>query len=208
MKPVLAFHTELPESQREKRIRDRQCGSESFSRRRVALSSSNGSASALIILVLTVLILLGVLSLVTVASDLRLATRRANWQKQWFETDEKAVHWLAALDQKWHSLLADHPEKSGLALADAVAVDLTEWLELQGVLDPEITVESDGLIVSAQIGLRVPPEPSDQMLNLSVWFDTDRTSVSFGHLNIVKWAQWQVSPVVPEESGVIWIPSE
>ena len=58
MKPVLAFHTELPESQREKRIRDRQCGSESFSRRRVALSSSNGSASALIILVLTVLILL------------------------------------------------------------------------------------------------------------------------------------------------------
>jgi hypothetical protein len=168
--------------------------------------SKKGSASALIILVLTALTLLGVLALVTAASDFRLSQKRAAWQKDYFAVDSEAVGFQSALDIQLKQLLLKHQNISGSELAESAALEIHKWLEQQPVQNASVIAGTNSLSVAATIALNLPPEPSDQMIDLQFEISTNRDEPDFGLLKIKKWSQWQTRPAAQEEGGIIWLP--
>lgn len=67
--------------------------------KRPAYGSKRGAASVLMILLLVLLVFFGVLSLVTAATDLRLADRRARANQAYYLADSQAARLLARIGE-------------------------------------------------------------------------------------------------------------
>ena len=167
--------------------------------------NKKGSASALIILVLTVLVLLGVLSLVTVASDLKLAQKRAQWQKEYYQTDSVAVEFYAAIDTEAKKYFADNENINESEFVAEMANHFKIWLSDQDIHEYDIWQEQNELFITASVSIVYPPPPASQMLDLKLSIKPDKNDNQI-HLSILEWTQWQTSQPVTEETGVVWIP--
>lgn len=166
------------------------------------MNRRTGSASALIILVLTVLVLLGVLSLVTVATDRRLAGKRADWLETYYQLDSEAVVIYARLSESIGQQIAEGKFESvneELALLARQELEQTSANEVNAALNEE----TGSLEVSYIVG-DASSEQSTQLLEvkLSVGITSD------GKLSLdkMKWQQRQSERPQTDESGVIWIP--
>lgn len=166
----------------------------------IFLRKRKGSASALIILVLTVLVLLGVLSLVTVAADRRLAGKRADWLQEYYQIDTEAVRIQARLAGAIEEKLAN-TQASGIS-EDFAA--LTENVLIQfGAHEIQTSFDRGVLNVFYIVG-DTAAEQTQQLLeiNLAVSTAADGSLV----IDKLKWQQRQSERPQTDETGVIWIP--
>jgi hypothetical protein len=164
------------------------------------MRNQKGSASALIILVLTVLVLLGVLSLVTIAADKRLADKRADWIQEYYQIDAQAVRLHASFTQEVTELA------SANALADIISEDTAQWaaqwFEQSGAAEAHAALAENAVEVSYVVG-DDPPGEAAQLLEvrLAVSIEDDNVQVE-----IRKWQQRQSERPEIDETGVVWVP--
>lgn len=165
-------------------------------------SSQKGSASALIILVLTVLVLLGVLSLVTVAADRRLAGKRAEWLQAYYQLDTEAVRTEALLD----NAISEKTRTEGYTKAnDELAMLARQILEQANVQEIDVQSNADeGILDISYIVGNSDSEHSVQLLEvkLAVSFSSEGKPL----ISKMKWQQRQSERPQSDETGVIWIP--
>lgn len=165
-------------------------------------NSRTGSASALIILVLTVLVLLGVLSLVTVAADRRLAGKRADWLQTYYQLDAEAVEIQAQLANE----IKDKAEADQTdIISEEFAVLARQKLEQVGAQEVQASIaEGEGVLEISYIVGDTASEQSTQLLEVKLAV----SMAEEGKLLIdkLKWQQRQSERPQTDETGVIWIP--
>lgn len=158
--------------------------------------SRRGVASALIIMILVLLIFFGVLSLVTAAADLRLSTKRAEWNQQFYQADALATQAYADIDQFC----------SRLETADAEPAALESLLEghlagMANVQEYELTRQDDSL----QLSMLVAASPDQgQGIRLVLQVQAGEISPGSGRLAVDSWAQWQPPFDYDGGNGGIW----
>lgn len=166
-----------------------------------SLKSRTGSASALIILVITVLVMLGVLSLVTAAADRRLAEKRASWQQEYYQIDARAEQVLAQLNIMLSDYSISHNASSE---PDEVLVDyIMAWLTEQNVHEAAVELVQNNVIISFVVG-DVSSDKTVQLLDIELHVE----STDNNRLAAIpdKWLQRQSERPITDETGVIWIP--
>lgn len=161
--------------------------------------SRRGMASAMIIMLLVLLIFFGVLSLVTTAADLRLAQKRADWNKEYYQADNVAVQMVAEMDAYCRSLEPADLQTGTLdglldtwlsAAANVNDYQLTrgETADAPWVLTARIAENADkGQGIDLQLRL-LPAAPGQNSIRIE----------------IAKWVQWQPSFDYSSSEGGVW----
>jgi hypothetical protein len=166
-----------------------------------SLKSRKGSASALIILVITVLVMLGVLSLVTAAADRRLAEKRASWQQEYYQIDARAEQVLAKLNIMLSNYSISH-NASGKP-DEALVDEIMAWLTEQNVHEAAVELVQNNVIISFVVG-DVSSDKTVQLLDIELHVEsTDKNRLA---AIPDKWLQRQSERPITDETGVIWIP--
>lgn len=166
------------------------------------INRRQGSASALIILVLTVLVLLGVLSLVTVAADRRLAGKRADWLQAYYQLDAEAVVIQAKLSD---AIVEKISSSQSEAAFEDMAMLARQALDQAGAKEVNVEIFDDpgSLEVSYIVG-DISSESSTQLLEIKLAVSiADNGALMVDKL---KWQQRQSERPQTDETGVIWIP--
>ncbi|MDD2579554.1 MAG: hypothetical protein PHX55_06995 [Eubacteriales bacterium] len=150
--------------------------------------SRKGAASVLIVLLIVVLIFFGVLALVTAAADQRLASRRADWNRQYYQADSLAEYVYASLDE-----IVRTSRQSGQS-GENLQRDLSDWLAADPAIgDFSLSRQNDGLMLHVLV---YQPEWSGQGIQLTIKVLTVETGAK---LRIMGWQQWQ--PPIPEDDS-------
>lgn len=161
-------------------------------RNRFCKRSRRGSASALIVLMLVLLIFFGVLSVVTAAADNRLASRRAEWVRTYYETDRKAVETVGDLN----NYASMSPSAQAANRGDLIELMLTHLGGLPGIelLEADLMAGEDFLFrvwngeQAIEVGLKLSePMPAGAPFRL----------------DITRWSAWQ-KPFEEENAGGVW----
>jgi hypothetical protein len=164
---------------------------------RSGIRSRRGMASALIILLLVLLIFFGVLSLVTAAADLRLARKRAEWNRQYYLTDSLAVQVVADLEQYCLTLKPENLEPG--SMADLLDRHLSGLANVQ-----EYTVSREDPSLRLKI-LVTGESSSGQGIQLDLLVRSGRLAAgSAGRLTVTGWTQWQQPFAYDDTGGGIW----
>jgi hypothetical protein len=156
------------------------------------IRSRRGSASALIVLLLVLLVFFGILSLVTAAADKRLADRRANWVQTYYQADRAAVGVLADLRRAAFT----RPAPSDAA-------------KLQTLLEKQLSVRQDVEILSSEaidrtaiILFRV--QSGQQSIEVGVTFKLPESANGLVSLELTRWTSWQAPFDYENTGGGIW----
>lgn len=161
--------------------------------------SRRGMASAMIIMLLVLLIFFGVLSLVTTAADLRLAQKRADWNKEYYQADNAALQMVAEMDAYCRSL---EPAKLQAGTLDGL---LENWLAAAAnVSDYQLTrgeTADAPLVLTARIA-----ENADkgQGIDLQLRLLPVLAGQNSIRIEIEKWVQWQPSFDYSGSEGGVW----
>ncbi len=143
--------------------------------------AKNGSSVALIILLVVLLVFFGVLSLTAAASNIRLATKRADWNRRYYLADLEAERLVADLD----GLLQDHPV--GGRDSDSLLAALDEQLTARPqVLNHAVTTASAGLEIRALVAA----SPQDNQGLAVVLVEQETAGSTHSHLAVVGWTWW------------------
>ena len=161
--------------------------------------SRRGMASAMIIMLLVLLIFFGVLSLVTTAADLRLAQKRADWNKEYYQADNAATQMVAELDTYCRSL---EPVSLQSGTLDGL---LDTWLaKAANVSDFELTrgeTADAPLVLTA----RIAENPDlGQGIDLQLRLLPVMAGQNFVQIEITEWVQWQPSIDYSGSEGGVW----
>lgn len=161
--------------------------------------SRRGMASAMIIMLLVLLIFFGVLSLVTTAADLRLAQKRADWNKEYYLADNAATQMVAELDAYCRSL---EPASLQSGTLDGL---LNLWLETAAnVSDFQLTrgeTADAPLVLTARI---VESADHGQGIDLKLRLLPAPTGQDLIQIEIAEWVQWQPSFDYNGSEGGVW----
>ncbi len=151
-----------------------------------------GSASALIVMLLVLLVFFGVLSLVTAAADNRLAMRRAEWVRSYYTADQAAVVVLGDLSQ----YVSDTTDEID-------AVSLKEKLESRLAGQPSVEIlrsEADGTTV--RLLLRI--HAGEQAIEAGADFQLTDPASGAVVMTVTQWTYWQEPFDYDNTSGGIW----
>lgn len=151
-----------------------------------------GSASALIVLLLVLMVFFGVLSIVTAAADNRLAARRAEWVKTYYEADRAAVNVLSEL----HRTAGD---PSTAREAGAIQAALEQWLESR----PDIDILTSG-IDGRRFNLLIRVRTGRQGIEAGVAFRLPDSGSGPVDMTITRWTSWQEPFDDESTGGGIW----
>lgn len=171
---------------------------------RPCLKSRKGSSSALIILLLVLLVFLGVLSLVSVHADYKLANRRAEWQQAYYQTDAAAQEVLALLNETLAGYQQALPEDQTLVAEDMEALMLNRVSSWNLAHDTQIRREESLIVLDSDIGATREVQPGQQMIHMTVQLETAADQPQYGRLTVVSWNQWQQPLTASTETGVVW----
>lgn len=161
--------------------------------------SRRGMASAMIIMLLVLLIFFGVLSLVTTAADLRLAQKRADWNKEYYQADNVATQMVAELDTYCRSL---EPASLQTGTLDGL---LDTWLaSAANVSDYQLTRGESAdapLVLTARI---TKDNDKGQGINLQLHLLPVPAGQNVVQIEITEWVQWQPSFDYSGSEGGVW----
>ena len=157
-----------------------------------AVQSRRGSASALIVLLLVLMVFFGVLSIVTAAADNRLATRRADWVKAYYEADRMAVNVLSELRQT-----AGDPAVAREASAIQAALER----KLDG--RPDIDILSSGLD-GRSVTLLIRVRTGQQGVETGAAFRLPDSGSGPVVMTVTRWTSWQEPFDDESTGGGIW----
>lgn len=158
--------------------------------------SRRGSASALIILMLVLLIFFGVLALVTAATDLRLAEKRAEWNQYYYLADRRAQDVLAQIDSLCHQ------EAFNTGSVDDQIDQLNSFSELSThIAHYTATRAGDAIAYDARVILEEGPE---QGIDMTLLIDSDSASDEERVIQIVRWNWWRPDFDYGGASGDLW----
>ena len=154
--------------------------------------SRRGSASALIVLMLVLLVFFGVLSIVTAAADNRLADRRSKWVQAYYAADRAAVETLAKLGQTANRAPV---ATDATALKAALEQQLANRNEVEILsagsegrrVDLLLRISSGGQAIEAGAAFLLPDAPGDRV-----------------RIQVTRWTAWQESFDYENTGGGIW----
>ncbi len=158
--------------------------------------SRRGAASALMILMLVLLIFFGVLALVTAAADLRLASRRAEWNKQFYLADSQALAVLASVDR-----FCAQPSVQVMTPVQAADLLQAQLEGLAAVHQVEVTAEALRLVLDILVF-----DEAQQAQGIHMRLLVRPGIVQAGQKRIIieQWIQWQPPFDYEGGSGGIW----
>ena len=164
----------------------------SFVRLGRVFKNRRGSASALIVLLLVLMVFFGVLSIVTAAADNRLAARRADWVKTYYEADRTAVNVLSELRQ-----IAGDPSHA----RDAGVIQAAMEQKLEG--RPDIDILSSGTEGRA-VTLLIRVRSGKQGIEAGAVFRLPDSGSGAADMTITRWTSWQEPFDDENTGGGIW----
>lgn len=156
------------------------------------LKSRRGSASALIVLLLVLMVFFGVLSIVTAAADNRLAARRAEWVRAYYEADHAAVNVLGELRRT-----AGDP--STAREADSIQAALEKWLADRSDIDI-LSSGNNG----HQVALLIRVRTGRQGIEAGAVFRLPDSGSGPVDMTITRWTSWQEPFDDESTGGGIW----
>ncbi len=157
------------------------------------MKSRKGSASALIVLMVVLLAVFGAMALTSAAANLRLATRHADWSREYYEYDATAERLVALLDKTVRSAVKDR--QSAASIRDNVKA-----IRMEGVFSIDCVLSGDRLVVDATIG---DPEQRGILLTASLPAGVSASGSGSG-LQLMRWSQFQKAFDYGSEPGGIW----
>jgi hypothetical protein len=171
--------------------------------------SRRGMASALIIMILVLLIFFAVLGLVASAADLRLAQKRADWNRQFYIADAGAVQLFADLDQFFNEQGGGGQTGEPESGQDALAAALQQWLAMrQDIREYRVAVDTGWLTLNVlTTGIPEGQEAeSQQGIAMTLRLRTNLPSASGQEITmeITGWQQWQMPFEYDSENGGVW----
>jgi hypothetical protein len=167
---------------------------------KLQLRSRRGAASALIIMVLVLLIFFGVLALVSATADWKLATRRADWVKSYYQSDTVAVALLADLDARCQDLagLAGSPDLD----PGMLVIELQQTLAVNpAVSNFAVTATADQVSVTARISAS---KEASQAIDLALLVTAKAPAAGQNRITIRSWQQWQAPFDYESGPGGLW----
>ncbi len=158
------------------------------------MRSRRGSASALIVLMLVLLVFFGVLSVVTAAADNRLAGRRATWVRAYYEADSAAVRLVGSLRSQM-----------ALPASTKLKTDRMAMLQfLQGEIARQPGVEMLEADFEAGEDFRFRVQAGEQAIEVGLAL-ADPTAANEGfQLTITRWTAWQKPFDYDGAPGGVW----
>jgi hypothetical protein len=142
---------------------------------------------------LVLLVFFGVLALVTAATDLKLARKRADWNRQYYLADAQAESVVALIDQ----VCRRAPDVPAERLLDLIVSRLARETSVT-LLDA--AVQGDSIRLSARILAAATSTQGVEMVLLIQTGAQDGPAI----LLVEAWTQWQPPFVYDEGPGGIW----
>lgn len=157
------------------------------------LKSRKGSASALIVLMVVLLAVFGAMALTSAAANLRLATRHADWSREFYAYDAQAERLVAQLDATARKAAAENQSTASLC-------EYVKAIRMEGVHAIDCVLTGDRLVVDATIG---NPEQRGILLTASLPAEIPASGSGTG-LQLMRWSQFQKAFDYGNEPGGIW----